>query len=155
MRRSILLAAAIATAGFVLFGFAAPVNAGQALTKKQFLKAANATCKDAYRAIDAAFEEHIADLGENAEPSAAQIEAGVASVVEILRAAAAEVKALVGPPALERKVKRFLDQFRAVVAEFEADPQAAFAEELSGYPFAKPDRLARKIGLRSCAQRGD
>jgi hypothetical protein len=160
MRRPIMIAAAVTTAGFVLvgllsFGLFAAARAGDTLTKKQFLEAANATCEDAYRAIDAALEEQFADVGENAAPSAAQIEAGVASVVEILRDAAAEVNALVGPPALERKVKRFLSRFRAVVGEFEADPQGAFAEELSGYPFAKPDRLARKIGLDACVQRND
>jgi hypothetical protein len=160
MRRAFLIATAVTTAGFVLFGLLsfgllAAARAGDVLTKKQFLEAANATCEDAYQAIDAALEEQFAGLGENAEPSAAQIEAGVASIVEILRTAAAEVKALVGPPALERKVKRFLRQFRAVVGKFVADPQAAFAEELSGYPFAKPDRLARKIGLDACVQRND
>ena len=152
MRRSILLATTVVLS---VVAFAATAGAGEALTEKQFLKQANATCKDAYQEIDAALEEQFADLGENEEPSAAQIEAGVASIVEILRTAAAEVKALVGPPALERKVKRFLGQFRAVVAGFEDDPEGAFEAELSGYPFAKPDRLARKIGLTSCVQRGD
>ena len=152
MRRSAMLATAIAGTALALTAFTDAAGAGETLTKQRFLKAANATCKDAYRAIDAAFEEQFADLGEN-EPSAAQIEAGVASVVEVLRAAVADVDALVGPAPLERKVGRFLDQFGAVLAEFEADPQGAYAEELSGYPFAKPDKLARKIGLRSCAQR--
>ncbi len=153
-RRRTLLTAAIATVTFTLFGFADAAGAGDALTKKQFLKEANATCKDAYRAVDAAFEEQFAEFGENAEPSAAQIKAGVAILVEHLRGAAAEVKALVGPPALERKVTRFLKQLRAVVARFDDDPRGTFAEELSGYPFAKADRLAREIGLTACVQRG-
>jgi hypothetical protein len=58
------------------------------------------------------------------------------------------------PGALEQKVDSFLDRFNAVVDQFEADPQSAFAEELSGYPFVKPDKLARKIGLKECVQRG-
>jgi hypothetical protein len=54
---------------------------------------------------------------------------------------------------LERKVDTFLDQFNAVVDRFETDPQSAFGEALSGYPFAKPDKLARKLGLTACVQR--
>lgn len=154
MRRSTLLAAAIATAVLVPLGFTPLAGAGETLTEKQFLKAANAACRDAYRAIDSAFEEQFAGQSENEEPTAAQIEAGVASLVENLRGAAVDLRALVGPPALERKVKRFLTRLRAVLARFEDDPQATFAQELSGYPFADADRLARKIGLTACAQRG-
>lgn len=123
------------------------------LRKTQFLKEANATCKKMYEAIDANFEEHFAGLEEDTEPSPTQIEAGVAGLVETFRGAVADIEALRGPAALEQKVGAFLDRFDTVVDRFEADPQSAFAEELSGYPFAKPDKLARTIGLKECVQR--
>jgi hypothetical protein len=144
---------AVVTVGLAVTGLAGVGAADESLTKKQFLKNANATCKKMYKAVDANFEEQFAGLKENAEPSPAQIEEAVAGFVQILRAAAADVEALQGPAALEEKVDAFLHRFNAVVDKFEADPQSAFAEELSGYPFAKPDTIARKIGLKECAQR--
>lgn len=128
--------------------------ADEQFSKKYFLKQANAVCKKAWKAIDANFAEKLAGLEANDEPSPAQIEAGVVGLVKILRAAATKVEALQGPASLERKVNTFLDRFNVVVDAFYADPQSAFAEELSGYPFAKPDKLARRIGLKDCVQRG-
>jgi len=127
--------------------------AGQTLTKKQFLKAANNVCAEAYESIDAAVDEAFEGLAENEDPSTAQIEAAVAGVVGILTTAAGDVEALQGPAAVEKQVKKFLKQFNAVVAEFEDDPQAAFEAELNGYPFERPDKTAKKIGLAGCAQR--
>lgn len=140
--------------GATAVGFAGVAAAGEKLSKKQFLKAANATCKEMYTAIDTTLEEEFAGLADGAQPSPAQIQAGIASVVEILQRAATDLEALRGPAALERKVDTFLDRFNSVVDEFAADPEAAYQEELSGYPFAVPDRYARKIGLRECVQRG-
>lgn len=155
MRRpAVFFAATAVTVGFAATGFAGVAAAGEQLSKKQFFKEANATCKKAYRAIEANFEELFAGLEEDEEPSPAQIEAGVAGLVEIFQGVATDIEALQGPATVEQKVDTFLDRFNAVVDEFEADPQSAFAEELSGYPFAKPDKLARKIGLKECVQRG-
>ena len=155
MSRSAVLAALLATlcvSGVVLAG-AAAAGSGEELTKKQFLKAANATCKDAYEEVDAVFEEQIERLGANQTPTAGEIETVIASVTGILDTAAADVEALVGPAALERQVDRFLNLFNKVVAKFEDDPQGMFEKELTGYPFEKPDTFARKIGLGRCAQR--
>ena len=155
MSRSTLLAALLATfslSGMALSGVAV-AGTDEALTKKQFLKAANATCTDAYRQIDATFDEELSDLSGNEQPSKAQIEAIIGSVTQILDTAAADVEALTGPAAIEKKVDRFLTQFDRVVTKFEDDPQGMFEEELSGYPFEKPDGLARTIGLGRCAQR--
>lgn len=155
MRRpSMFVTATVVSVGLTATGFAGVAVAGEQLGKKQFLKEANATCKKAYKAIDANLEEQFTGLAEDEEPSPAQIEAGIAGLVEIFEGAATDVEALQGPAALERKVDTFLERFNAVVDEFEADPQSAFAEELSGYPFAKPDKLARKVGLKECVQRG-
>jgi hypothetical protein len=155
MRRSgiFFIATVVVTAGLPASGFAGVAAAEELLDKKQFVKAANARCKKMHKAIDANFEEQFAGLEEDAEPSPAQVEAGVARLIEILGGAATDVEALQGPAALEEKVDAFLDRFNAVVDKFETDPQSAFAEELSGYPFAKPDKIARRIGLKECVQR--
>ena len=75
MSRSTLLAALIATfslSGMALSGVAV-AGTDETLTKKQFLKVANATCTDAYRQIDATFEEELSDLSGNEQPSNAQL----------------------------------------------------------------------------------
>jgi hypothetical protein len=114
MRRSTLfLIATVVTAGLTASGLAGVAAADELLSKKQFLKAANARCKKMHRAIDANFVEEFAGLAEDAEPSPAQIEAGVASLIGILRGAATDVEALQGPTALEEKVDAFLDRFNA------------------------------------------
>jgi hypothetical protein len=148
-----LFTATVVTLGLTATVLAGVATAGEELSKKAFLEEANTTCKGAWEAVDAAFEEQFAGLGEDGQPSPEQIEAGVAAMVEILREMAEAIEPLRGPAALEKKVDKFLDRFDAVVDEFEADPQTAFDEELSGYPFAKPDKQARKIGLKKCAQR--
>jgi enamine deaminase RidA (YjgF/YER057c/UK114 family) len=156
MKRLSVLAIGLATSGMLVVGLAGPVGAGTnelELSKKEFLQQANATCDQAYIDLEAALREDLAGLEANDTPSQAQVEAAVASVVEILDGAATDVKALVGPPALEQKVDKFLKQFNAVVKRFEDDPKAAFEAELSGYPFKKPDKTAKKLGLKSCAQR--
>jgi hypothetical protein len=148
------LTVTLATVGLTAAGFAGVAAAGEQLSKKQFLKEANAACKEMYKAIDANFEEHFAGFEADEQPSPAQIEVGIAGAVEIFHAAATDIEALEGPAALEQKVDKFLEQFNTVVEEFDADPQSAFAEELIGYPFAKPDKVARRIGLKECVQRG-
>ena len=148
-----LIAATAVTVGLTVTGLAGTAAAEEQLSKKQFLKQANALCKDAFTALDAGLSEQFAGLGENEEPSRAQIEAAVGSLVEILGGAATDIEALAGPVALERKVDTFLDRFTTVVDAFDTHPRSTFAEELSGYPFAKSDAFAKKIGLQGCAQR--
>ena len=150
---AMLLTVAVAAVGLNAPGAAGMAAGDEQLSKKDFLEEANAVCKEAWGEVDAAFEEQFASAGGDGELSPEQIEAAVAAAVENLGGMAASLEALQGPVSLERKVDKFLERFEAVVSEFEADPQAAFAEELSGYPFAKPDKLARKIGLKRCAQR--
>src|SRR5262245_39893129 len=155
MSRSTLVAVLVTTFGLtgMALSSAAVAGTGEELTKKQFLKAANATCKDAFQDVENVFEEQLGNLGENETPSASDIDAVIGSVTEIFDTAKGDVEALVGPAALEKKVDRFRTQFDKVVSKFKDDPQGMFEEELSGYPFQKPDALARKIGLERCAQR--
>jgi hypothetical protein len=153
MRRS-TSALAVAAALVTVVSLAAPAVAGEPLTRKQFLQAANRVCEQAYESIDAAVDVALEGVAPDEEPSSAQIEDAVAGVVTILDNAADEVDALQGPAKVEKQVAKFLKQFNAVVADFEDDPQAAFEEETTGYPFKKPDNTAKKIGLTDCAQRG-
>ena len=108
MRRSIIfsIATVVVTAGLTVSGLAGLAAADELLNKKQFLKAANARCKKMHTAIDANFEEQFAGLEQDAKPSPAQIEAGVAGLIEILRGAATDVEALQGPPPLRRRSTR-------------------------------------------------
>jgi len=158
MLRRTRLSTAIATActSLVIVGFVGPAGAGTnelEITRKEFVQSANETCATAYEDIDEVFEEELAGLEGGETPSESQVRAAVGRVVEILDQAATEIEALVGPPAFEARVQRFVSQFNAVVAKFEDDPKGMFEEELTGYPFAKPDKTARKLGLARCVQR--
>ncbi len=146
-----MFAAAFVTV--ILFCAAGTATAAASLTTKQFRKAANATCRSAFTAVDASFGKQFKGLGEGETPSPASIREGVAAMVDILRDATDDIEMLDGPKSYERKVAAFLVAFERVVAEFEADPEAMFAAELSSYPFEAPDAIARRIGLDRCAQR--
>jgi hypothetical protein len=153
MRRSAtVLTATGLTLGFATAGFVGVATAGEQLSKQQFLKAGNSICKVANQGIDAVFEQ--ADLGGldgNTELQTAAAKAAVGSALPILRAALDEIDGLDGPASLEKKVDKLLDQFNAIVDDLEADPQSAVTQD---DPFAKPNKVARKLGLKECDQSG-
>ena len=150
MRRSIsFFTATILTLGLSAVGFAGVAAAGDQLTKKQFLKEGNAICKAARKDFFVVVDMAFAGLDENAEPPPEVIEAVVAVGIPILQDGFDNIEALEGPASLEKKVDKLVDQYTAILDGFEADPQSA---EDGSAPFAKPDKLARKIGLKQCAQ---
>ena len=152
MRRSTtLLAATVLTLGFATAGFAGVATAGEQLSKQQFLKAGNSICKAANQGINAVFEEAYAGLDQNTQPPPAAVEAAVGGAIPIFRDALASIDELKGPASLEKSVGKLIDQYNAVVDKLEADPQLAVTQN---DPFAKADKVARKIGLKECGQGG-
>jgi len=144
-----LLSVGLATAAF-----AGVASAGEELSKKEFQKGANAICKVANEGIEAAFiaagfsEE---TFSEDTGPTAEQIQAAVAGAAPIFRAALDEISALEGPSAYQKKVDKLLDQYNKVVDVVEEDPVSSFSED-GPDPFAKPNKQAKKLGLKQCVQ---
>jgi hypothetical protein len=152
MRRSTtFFTATVLTLGLTAVGFAGVAAAAEQLSQKEFLKQGNTICKGATKEINAVFERVFAGLGKNEQPTPEAQQAALDGAVPIFRGALDEIDALKGPAGLEKKVVKLLDQYNAVVDGFEADPQTAFGD---ANPFAKPDKLARKIGLKQCVQNG-
>jgi hypothetical protein len=152
MRRSTTyFTATVLTLGLTAAGFAGVAAAGEQLTQKEFLKQGNAICKTANKDISAVVDPIFAGLGRNEQPSPEQIAAIVAGAVPIYRGALSEIEALAGPASLEKKVAKALDQYTAALDAVEADPQAAFSRA-GPDPFAKPNKTARKLGLKQCTQ---
>jgi hypothetical protein len=139
------------TLGIITAGFAGVATAADQLTQKEFLKAGNTICKTANKEINAIIEPIFAGLAKNEQPSPEAIATVTAGAVPIFRDALSDIEALKGPASLEKKVAKVLDQYTAAVDTVEADPQAAFSET-GPDPFAKPNKTARKVGLKVCAQ---
>ena len=59
------------------------------------------------------------------------------------------IVALQEPKSLRRDVKKFAAEATAAIESIEADPQAAFAGPND--PFAKANKVARRLGLKACA----
>lgn len=138
-------------AGLATATFAGVAGAGGELSKKEYLKEANATCKAGNKEIDAAFGEAFAGLDENDQPSPEQIDELVGLVVPIFRGVLDDIEALEGPSALDKKVDALTDEYRGVLDDIEADPQAVFGEDAPD-PFKKLDKKTKKLGLKVCAQ---
>ena len=82
-----------------------------------------------------------------------KIEVAIARLVRHLPRGGRRHRSVRGPVALERNVDSFLDRFDAVIEPvWRPIHQDNIAEEVSGYPSAKPDKLARTIGLKECIQ---
>jgi hypothetical protein len=153
MRRSALrITTTLLSLGLATAAFAGAAGAGEQLTKKEFVKQANATCETATEGISSAFAAALDGLAPNSQPppeeAQAALAAAVAGAVPIFRTALAEIEALDGPNVFEKKVDRLLDEYAADLDDVEADPMLAVGEEL----FTRPDRRARRLGMKECIQ---
>jgi hypothetical protein len=129
------------------------INGGAAfaepLSETQWKKQANAVCKHANQDIEELNNEVFAGVGENEQPSTEQVSAWVERFAPIVRKAIATIAALNEPKALRSTVKKFKAATSQAVTEIATDPVAAFDYEHD--PFAKVNRIAKKLGLKACA----
>lgn len=119
------------------------------LSEAQWKKQANAVCKHTNKDIEELNNEVFAGLGENEQPSPEQVSAWVDRFAPIARKAVASVEALNEPQALRSTVKKLAAAISQAVTEIETRPVAAFNYEHD--PFAKVNKIARKLGLKACA----
>ena len=140
----------IAAIGLATAAFAGVASAHEQ-SKKQYLKQGNAVCKAANKELDTFFGELFKDFTQDQVPTAEQQRQAADGAIPIFSKALDDVEALEGPPALDKKVDKLLDQYRAVVEKIDADPSIVFSEN-SQDPFAKLDKQAKKLGLQQCGQ---
>jgi hypothetical protein len=119
------------------------------LSEARWKKQANAVCKQTNKDIEELNNEVFAGLGENEQPSPTQVNAWVDRFAPIAREAIATIDALNEPQALRSTVKKFKAATSEAVGEIETDPVAAFSYEHD--PFAKVNKIAKRLGLKACA----
>ena len=146
--RSRILAGLLGSITLVV-GVTGPAAARERLTTQEFRKEANGLCRVAYDAIAEVFENTFAGATPSVDLPREQIAAAANGAVLLFRGMLDRIEALDGPTAYERKVDRMLDQYRVVADDIEDDPQIILDE---GGIFGKPDKVAARLGLRSCVQ---
>jgi hypothetical protein len=143
MRQVTRLIAGTVVAVVALSGIAAAAP----LSKKEWVKQGNAVCKSVNDGVETAAQSAFAGLGKNDKPSDAQFAAFAAAALPIFKDGVAQIDALEEPKALTAGVKKFTTAVSDAVAKVEADPTI-----LNGDPFKKVDKIAKKIGLKTCAE---
>ncbi len=149
MRQGTKLAMATLLSVGLTAAFTGVAGAGEELTKKEFQREADDICETAGQELGAVFGEVFAGIPEDVEPPAGAIEEAVGRALPIFREALDDIEALDGPSGYEKKVDKMVDQYAAVADDIEEDPGIAFGEEDI---WRKPDKQAKKLGLRSCVQ---
>jgi hypothetical protein len=151
MRRR-LLVAAIGLA--LVAALAAPVTAGattagavHAMSKKEFIKAADDLCRQSDILLDAAAAENFAGVGEDEQPSPEQLDAYVTDVEPVLRQLVDSLRALPKPKKDKKKLKKIFNLVEDAVDTVVDDPTVFLTDE---DPFAKADRAAHKYGFKVC-----
>jgi hypothetical protein len=147
-RWSVLICAVLLTITAVVASVG-PAGAGGRLTKKAFRAQANALCRDANVEIGQVFDDALDELPGPGELPPELRRAVRDGALPIFREMLDRVEGLDGPAAFERQVDGMLDGYRAVADDIEDDPRLAISEDPI---WRRPDRAAKRLGLRQCVQ---
>jgi Txe/YoeB family toxin of Txe-Axe toxin-antitoxin module len=128
--------------GFTSLALAKP------LSKDQWLKKGNAICKQVNKDINAIANDAFAGLKKNQKPSAEQAAAFADRAGPKIEQAILKIDALEEPKSLRNDVKKFLAAASEVLAKLQSDPLVIVNDR---DPFAKANKIARKVGLTVCA----
>lgn len=133
----------------VIVALQAGVAFAKPLTPKQWKKQGNAICTATNAKIAAIEGDVFAGTSDDAEPTDEQIQAFVVEFVPVIDDAVSEIVALDEPVKLRKGVKQFAAAVEDTLTTIQADPSAAFLGDED--PFAKANKVARKLGLTVCA----
>jgi hypothetical protein len=144
MKRSKLLAvAALALAVAVAD---ASVALADPLSKREWRKEVRAICSTGNADVNSIAGEMFGDLGEGEQPTDDQLAAFADQVVPIIEDVIEQVDDLEEPKSYERGVNKWLSAIEVVAQKIEDDPTVVNQVN----PFKKPNKLAKKLGLRGC-----
>jgi len=118
------------------------------LSEQQWRKRADAVCKQVGQDLDEIGSQVGPNLGPNELPSAEQFGAFMEQAGPVFEQAIADIDALDEPKALKKDVKKFEVATAAAVARLQADPSLLAG---SSDPFAKANKIAKRLGLKNCA----
>jgi hypothetical protein len=123
------------------------------VTKRDFVKKANAVCAETQKKIESEFRSYVESRGGKEPKNASALAAAQADIAEkiLIPAKQQEVEelgALDVPSGSESQVKAIVDAFEEEVEETKESPEVAVTEgtQASG----KTTKLAREYGLTSC-----
>ena len=126
-------------------------SAASALTKPEFIKAADAICEESNEALEGEANEFAKENEIDIEkPTEAQQEEVVSEVVApAIRAQAEGISALGAPSGEEEEVEAIVEAVEAGAEEAEEDPGTLVSGE-GGGPFKEANELANEYGLKVC-----
>lgn len=126
-------------------------SSASALTKPEFIKAADAVCEEGNEAIEGEAEEFAKENEIDTEnPTEAQQEEVISEVVApAIRAQAEGISSLGAPSGEEETVEAIVEAVEAGAEEAEEEPGVLLAEE-GGGPFKEANELANEFGLKVC-----
>ena len=123
------------------------------LTKTEFIKQGDASCKEGNEEISEGFEEYAEenDLPQNKEPSTEQgIEITETVILPNIQQQAEEIRELGAPEGDGDQVDELLTSLEDAVAEGEDDPELLFKGNTD--PFAEVNELAKDYGFKVCGE---
>ena len=144
-RIKMLVAGALVVAAVVVgtsAAFAKP------LSERQWRQQADAVCKQVGKDLDELGSQVAPELGQNDQPSVEQFAAFMDQAGPVFEQAFAAIDDLNEPKALKKDVKKFEVATAAAVIRLQADPSLLAG---SADPFAKANKIARRLGLKNCA----
>ncbi|HEU4393904.1 MAG TPA: hypothetical protein VFR04_09780 [Solirubrobacterales bacterium] len=128
-------------------------TADNAPTKPEFIKAADAICKQGDGEIEAGFEKFAEEnnIPRNQEPSDAQgVEIVETVIVPNIQTQSELIRGLGAPEGDEKEVDQLLDSLDEAIEAAEEEPKDLLAEGTS--PFGDVNQEAVDYGLRVCGQ---
>ena len=105
-------------------------------------------CKQVGKDLDELGSQVAPELGQNDQPSVEQFAAFMDQAGPVFEQALAAIDDLNEPKALKKDVKKFEVATAAAVIRLQADPSLLAG---SADPFAKANKIARRLGLKNCA----
>ena len=118
------------------------------LSERQWRQQADAVCKQVGKDLNELGSQVAPELGQNDQPSVEQFAAFMDQAGPVFEQALAAIDDLNEPKALKKDVKKFEVATAAAVIRLQADPSLLAG---SADPFAKANKIARRLGLKNCA----
>jgi hypothetical protein len=125
------------------------------LSKTEFIARAGAICEHNKAKAGRVFERKFADLG-NRQPTAAESQRLLATLLPIIRASGEGIATLEPPEGDEDRIETYLAAYERAAAEMEriaSDPDRTRALMTGALedPFKKPDGMAGEYGIEKCS----
>lgn len=139
----------VATSVVAIVALTTSVALAKPLSGAQWKQQANAVCKQVNKEINTIDHEVFAGLGRNEEPSNELKATFLARFEPAIEDAVTSIDALAEPKALKKDVKSFKAAVSKALTSLEADPATGFGGGTN--PFAKVDKIAKRLGLKACA----